>query len=233
MTEPQDEYSKQRNTAYDRILTLIQGHIDALPVGVSLITTLSPSDARDAATRDVWTLFRKGVQHLKNGGQLDSPGSFGEAISKASLRSTPMAATLGVKPPKFDEVYYHEIEFDSGAAEAVWRTNRMVEALEADAPKSQQMVRMKLGFTAPLKSPDKPEVNDPELKSVFDAAQKSATAGAGEDALMASIRRQTVLTFNMMGDAYLPLAAALKNEIADLFSAPPPKLSPKGQSFDF
>ena len=227
----QDQYNEQRNAAFDRILTLVQSHIDAIPVGINLISSLSPGDARDAAERDVWSLFRNGIQHLKDGGQKDAPGSFGEAISKASLRSGPMAATLGVKPPQFIENYY-DVEFDTGASEAVWRCQRLLEALAADAPKSQQLVRAKLGFTSPLRAADAPDVNDPELKGVFDAAQKSAAGQASEDALIVAIRRQTVLTFNLMSDIYLPLTQKLGNEIADLFAAPKPRPTLKNQSFD-
>ena len=232
MADNPGEYNKERDAAYDRILNLVQGHINALklPVAGSL-TTLSPSDARDAAERDVWSLFRAAIQHLKNGGQMNQPGLFSEAVSKASLRSTPMAMTLGVKPPKYEENYLM-VEFDSGAAEAYWRSRRMLEAAAADADKSKQLMRAKLGFTGPLTVPDKPDVNDPELKGVFDAAQNSARSKDGEDALIVAIRRQAVLSFNLLCDVYVPQTAALKQEIADLFLTPPPKPSLKGQSFD-
>lgn len=229
--EYQEEYNKQRYSAYDRILKQVQGHIDALtPPITALITTLEPSNARDAAERDIWTLFRNGIQHLKDGGQLGAPGSFGEAISKASLRSAPISVTLGVKPPKFDENYIN-VEFDSGASEAVWRCRRMLEALEADAAKSKQVMRSRLFLTVPLHAPDSAPVNDPELTGVFDAAQRSAEGGT-EDTLMAAVRRQAVLSFNMLCDLYVPMTAHLKNEIAELFTVPPPKPSPKGQTFD-
>ncbi|TAL30440.1 MAG: hypothetical protein EPN97_12500 [Alphaproteobacteria bacterium] len=234
MTMAEEQYQQDRNAAYDRILSLVQRHIDAIPVEMTLdLSLISPSKARDAAERDVWKLFQSGIRHLKNGGQMDAPGSFAGAVTRASLRNAPMASTLGVKPPQFDENYV-DIEFDSGAAEAVFRSRRLMEAVTADAPKSQQLIRQKLGFTAPLAMPDAGEgISDPELKGVFDAARKSAAAKeAGEDNILAAIRRQAVLSFNLICEVYAPAAATLKGEIAELFSQPPPKPGLKNQSFD-
>lgn len=239
MATAEEQYQQDRNAAYDRILSLVQRHIDATPAEMIVdLGLVSPSRARDAAERDVWKLFQNGIRHLKDGGQLDAPGSFAGAVTKTSLRSAPMASTLGVKPPQFDENYF-DIEFDSGAAEAVFRSRRLMEAVTADASKSQQLIRQKLGFTAPLAMPDKGDgISDPELKGVFDAAQKSAAQKsaapkeAGEDNILAAIRRQTVLSFNLLCEVYGPAAATLKGEIAELFTQPPPKPSLKNQSFD-
>jgi hypothetical protein len=227
------QYEQDRLAAYDRILGVVQKHIDSLeaPLTVSLVA-ISPSAARDTAEREVWKLFHNGIQHLKDGGQKNSAGSFAEAVSKASLRSAPMAATLGVKPPKFDENYYN-VQFDSGAAEAWWRSRRLLEAVASDAPKSHQLIRQKLAFTEPLSAPEKGDgVNDPELRGVFDAALKSSSPKDADNALLVSLRRQTVLSFNFMSDNYVSSAVALKREIEDLFQPPAPKPGLKGQSFD-
>lgn len=234
MASVEEQYQQDRNAAYDRILALVQRHIDATPAEMIVnLGLVSPSAARDAAERDVWKLFQSGIRHLKNGGQMDAPGSFGGAVTKASLRSAPMASTLGVKPPQFEENYF-DITFDTGAAEAVFLSRRLLEAVASDAPRSQQLIRQKLGFTAPLSSPDKSEeITDPELKGVFDAALKSGGPKEGnEDNILASIRRQTVLSFNLFCEVYAPAAATLKNEIAELFTLPPPKPGLKNQSFD-
>src|SRR5262245_11846249 len=98
MTAEEDklQYEVDRSAAYDRILNLVQGHVDALkPPIMADISVLSPSDAKDAAERSVWTLFQRGISHLKNGGQMEQPGLFSEAVSRASLRSSPIAATVG------------------------------------------------------------------------------------------------------------------------------------------
>lgn len=226
------QYTRERSAAYDRILNCVQKQIDALPAPITTnLTILGLSSARDAAARDALTLFKNGIQHLKSGGQLDGPGSFAEAVSKASLRSANIASTLGVKPPRFEENYYN-VEFDSGAAEAVWRSRRLLEAVEADAEKSKQFIRQRLALTQGLTMPDKTEVQDPELKGIFDAAGGAAKKES-EDALMSAIRRQTVLSFNLLSDLYPQLALRLKEEIAELFSGPPPKPVFKGQTFEF
>jgi hypothetical protein len=228
------QYELDRNASYDRILAVVKTHIDALtPPFTADISVLSPSDAKDAAERSVWLLFQRGIAHLKNGGQMDQPGLFSEAVSRASLRSAPISATLGIAPPKFQDNYLN-LEFDGGAAEAVFRCQRMLEAVAADAPKSQQLIRQKLGFTAPLTVPEKaPDIADPELKGVFDAALKSRTSRREEDALLVSIRRQSVLSFNLLCDLYAPMTEVLKQEISDLFRQPPTRPTLKNQSFDF
>jgi hypothetical protein len=233
MTMTEGQYQQDRNAAYDRILSLVQRHIDAIPIEMTIdLSLISPSKARDAAERDVWKLFLSGIQHLKNGGQMNDAGSFANAVSKASMRNAPMAATLGLKPPQFEENYF-AVDFDSGAAEAVFLSRRLLEAAASDAPKSQQLIRQKLGFTAPLVMPDTNAVQDPELRGVFDAAQKSATPkDAGEDDMLAKLRRHTVLSFNLFCEVYAPAAATLKGEIAELFSQPPPKPGLRNQSFD-
>ncbi|MEZ0224661.1 MAG: hypothetical protein ACAH83_08920 [Alphaproteobacteria bacterium] len=232
MATAEEQYQQDRQAAFDRILSLVQRHIDAIPIEMTVnLGLVSPSKARDAAERDVWTLFKSGIQHLKDGGQRNTAGSFANAVTKASLRSAPMAAVLGVRPPKFDENYY-DVEFDSGAAEAVFFSRRLLEAAAADAPQSQKFIRQNLALSTPLTMPDKQDgVSDPELKGVFDAAQKSG-GSREEDSIMASIRRQAVLSYNVICEVYAPAAAMLKGEIAELFNQPPPKPTLKNQSFD-
>jgi hypothetical protein len=233
MATADEQYQQDRKAAFDRILSLVQRHIDAIPVEMTVnLGLVSPSKARDAAERDVWTLFKSGIQHLKDGGQMNAAGSFSTAVTKACLRSAPMATVLGVRAPRFEENYY-DVEFDTGAAEAVFFSRRLLEAVAADAPQSQKFIRQNLALSTPLTMPDRQDgISDPELKGVFDAAQKSGSA-RDEDGVMASIRRQAVLSFNVICDVYGPAAALLKGEIAELFTQPPPKPALKNQSFDF
>ncbi len=225
------QYEQERLAAYDRILALIQKNLDAVPALLTVsLTQIYPEDARDAATREVWNLLQNGIRHLKDGGQMNSGGSFAEAVAKASLRSSPMAATLGVHPPKYEE-HYNSLQFDSGTAEAYWRSRRLLEAVADDATRSQAVMRNNLGFKKPLVAAAQ-DVSDPELSEVFGAARK--TPPGGEDPLMAAVRRQTVLSFNLVSSLYVPLATQLKSDIGELFaSPPPPKPLTKGQSFDF
>lgn len=59
-----------------------------------------------SAQRESWQLLKNGLQHLKEWAPGREPGSITAALTKASLRSSAMAVSLGVLPPQFMDIDY-------------------------------------------------------------------------------------------------------------------------------
>lgn len=133
MTETTAAFKQQRDTAFDAICA----HLDARRPAASL------HDVAVNAEKDVWTLFLNGFLHLKNGAPDGQPGSMAEALARASLRSSPLAATLGVKPPQFEPIYF-SVLYATGQEAALFLCTRLVEAAEGDFPKSRQLLQQRI-----------------------------------------------------------------------------------------
>jgi hypothetical protein len=231
----QGQYQKERAAAYDGVIGIIQRRIDSLAPQIAVEPgAISPGAALAAARRDAWTQFLKGVKQLKDGGVGGAPGSFAAAVSLASLRSTALGATLGVRPPRFEDNYF-EMPYKDGAAEARYFCYALIGAVLHDMPASRKAIQHKIAAAAPVTMPDDaPDIEDPELARIFGAALKSSAKEAEADMLLIALRRQTVLTLNMLFDAYQETGTALKAEMKQVFSPSPPPGPPlKSHSFDF
>jgi len=229
-------YRRDRDRTFDRILLAISQNIEAVPVVFSLdIHVLSPSAAQVGATREAWRLLQAGVQHLKDGAPGGEPGSLAGALEKASIRKSSFAAAIGVKPPAFEDTFFFA-SHDSGADEAAFQTRRLVEAAVADLAHSRQIIGAQLSLSDPAAAfGETPEVNDPDLKAIFDAVNISGPgrghATASED--IAAVRKQSVLSFNALVNAYGEAGPQLKQQLANLPELPTaPKRGAKAQSFD-
>ena len=234
--EQDANYLRERDRTFDRILLAIGQNIAATPVVFSLdIHVLSPSAAQAGATREAWRLLQSGVEHLKSGAPGGKNGSLSGALEKASVRASALASAVGVKPPHFEETFYFAAH-DSGAEEAVFLTRRLVEAATADLAHSRQIIGAQLSLVDPAAAfGETPEVNDPELKKIFDAVKISGPGRSHTTASddIAAMRKQSVLSFNALMNAYGEAGPALKQQLDSLPELPaPPKRGAKGQSFD-
>jgi hypothetical protein len=244
---PQDPklYEQDRRAAYDRILALVDAHIDAIPPSVTLnLEVLALTATQQMAERECWTLFRAGVAHLKDGGWRGAPGELEDAVSKASLRNSSTARGLALKAPEFMQEYY-ELDHASGDLEALFFCRRLLEAAAADADKSAKMIQRAVGLgTVPLSAPAD-TVEDRELARVFAAVRKTGAAlpdmphpeaPPGMEALEAAVRKQAMLMAKMLPEAYKGAAEKLQAEMTALYTrpevVPPPPAPPKGGSFD-
>ena len=91
-----EDFCRQRDETFSKITTLLDGRIRAItPVVVLRPQEMSPDNLRANAEKEVWSLFRNGIRHLKDGAPDGQPGAMAEALSRTSLRASPLAAALG------------------------------------------------------------------------------------------------------------------------------------------
>ena len=139
-----DNFNRQRDIVFGKVLSLVDGHLHAVtPVVVLHIQEKSPAELRANAAVEAWSLFRSGLRHLKNGAPDGGPGSMHESLSKVSLRASPLAAALGISPPQFEPIYF-SIDYTTGAEAALFLCTRLIEAAEADYPKSRHIIQQRI-----------------------------------------------------------------------------------------
>ncbi len=142
--EHSEDFIRQREAAFNQVITLVDGHIKAVtPVVVLHLQEKSPDTLRANAAVEVWSLFLNGIKHLKDGAQGGQPGAMAEALSRTSLRASPLAAALGIRPPQFEPLYF-SIDYTTGTEAALFLCRRLVEAAEGDFPKSRQLIQQKI-----------------------------------------------------------------------------------------
>lgn len=142
--ETNKEFERERDAAFDKVIKLIERRTPpAFAVVILHLQEKSPEDLRATAGKDVWTLFLNGIRHLKNGAPDGQPGALSEALSRASLRASPFAAALGIRPPQFEPLYF-SIDYTTGAEAALFLCNKLIEAAEGDFPKSHQAIQQKI-----------------------------------------------------------------------------------------
>lgn len=171
-----EEYARERNQTFDLLLGMVGERLAALPV--TFLSTPTAETAPQIAERESWQLISSAIQHLKEGGPvigkkdgepLRAPGLLTTAISKASLRHSSLAASLGIPVPRFEQMI-SSISHDDGHAEAYFLCRRLIEAASNDITKSEQMIRAKIakaggdGLTA--------ATGDAMLDKIFDAVKK-------------------------------------------------------------
>lgn len=101
---------------------------------------LSANDASDnAASTTSWELLRAGIAHLADGGINGQMGALTTAVTRASLRSAPLASALGVPAPVFKQIAVVSPCHDAHA-EAVFFARRMTEAVLSDIDTSVPMI---------------------------------------------------------------------------------------------
>ena len=144
-----EDFYRQRDAAFNEVITLIDGRIKAAtPVVVLHLQEMSPDTLRANASIEVWSLFLNGIRHLKNGAPDGQPGSMTEALSRASLRASSFAAALGIRPPQFEPLYF-SIDYTTGHEAALFLCHRLIESAEGDFPKSRQIIQQKILIEKP------------------------------------------------------------------------------------
>lgn len=118
-------------------LKTIIGQIDArlAQFPSPLTATLS-----DAAACESWHLLRAGLDHLAEGAPCQQAGSLTLAVSKASLRSSSLAATLAVPAPVFAAVTVPQPCHADDRDAALFITRRLCEATLSDIDKSTDIL---------------------------------------------------------------------------------------------
>jgi hypothetical protein len=136
-----EDFQRERAAAFDEIIARIGMRLaGAAPVIILEVSDKSPETLRANAEKDSWTLFLGGVRHLKDGAPEGQPGALAEAVARASLRASPLAAALSVPAPQFEPVLLN-INYAGGREAALFPCQRLVEAAEADFPKSRQIIQ--------------------------------------------------------------------------------------------
>jgi len=210
-------FGKDRDRAYSQILAIIQRHIDSLPA--SLVTGLhafSTAGAKDGAGRESWGLYAAGISHLKSGAPGKKPGALHEALAKASIRNSGLAAGLGISPPIYERVCGLPL-LKNGKDEALFMTRRLLEGAAADLALSRRQIASGLASHSPADAFGDTALfaHDPELEKIARAARlKTGSDVPASD--LAAMRKQMVLCFNFLMDAYAEAGRELKKELKTL-----------------
>lgn len=101
------------------------------------------ADTAAIAKRAAWQLFLQGISHLKNGAPDGGPGSMAEALAKTSLRSSALAASLGIRPPQFEQMPF-PADFTDGAEAARFLCRELAKAARQDMGRSKDIITKKL-----------------------------------------------------------------------------------------
>lgn len=196
---PPDTFMQGRSTALDGILSLIQKHIDTTQAPlVTDIRSITLSDS--AAKREAWLLINGAVCHLKDGAPGHTAGSMAEALSKISLRSSSLAASLGVKPPQFEQMLF-QVDYTDGHEAAVFLCRRLIDAAEGDISKSRQIIAQKIFM------------EKPELSAAF--------AQISKDEIIA-LKKQMALSFDLLLETYTRACRDMQKELGGFTPAPAP-----------
>lgn len=110
--------------------------------GATLITTTSATDD-SAAKNTSWDLLAAGLSHLCDGGINGAYGLLTTAVSRASLRSAPIASALGITPPVY-ELAVAVTPCHEAHAQAVFLSRRMTEAVMHDIDTSAPVIERAL-----------------------------------------------------------------------------------------
>jgi hypothetical protein len=217
------QHIKDRNTTYDRMLLLAKQQADALPLSiVTDLHSLSPTAAANDAKRETWHLLARGIQHLKEGAPNGEAGSISGAIEKASLRNSSLARTLGVKPPQYEAAEFDMPFFQNGQEEAIFFAARLSEALLADLDNSKVKITQKLAAANPAQAFGS-DADAAQLQKIFDAVKSGNSAPAIPQRDLVDLRKQTILSFNYLLDAYAETMPAFKAQLDNLPELPRPQ----------
>lgn len=203
MPENHDQtFQQTRSDTFDAIIALIDKRIQAASPALLLrYDEISEEDLRESAMRESWSLFLRGVRHLKNGAPGNQPGLMTEALSRMSLRSSALAASLGVKPPQFEPIYF-SINYTAGDEAALFFCRRLTEAAAGDLPKSRQIIHQKMLQEKPAAAFG--DITDPD--SIRD------------------LKRQMFFSFNVLSDIYGQACHDLSKMLSSMITPRPPRV---------
>ena len=217
------QHNAQRSATYDRMLLLAKQQTDALPLAiVTDLHSLSPTAAANDAKREAWNLLANGIRHLKEGAPGGEAGSISSAIEKASLRNSSLAQTLGVKAPKYEAQEFDMPFFQSGHEEAIFWAARLSEALLSDLDASKAKITERLATAKPSQAFGT-DADAAQLQKIFDAVKTGNGAPVVPQRDLVDLRKQTILSFNYLLDAYAETMPAFKAQLDRLPELPRPQ----------
>lgn len=193
--------------AYHEIVDHIGTKLTQMQSQATLVedfNTLSLANAQQAADQETWSLFFNAFKHLRSGGPGAQMGLFSTAVQKISLRSSSLAAGLGVAPPEY-EMLPHSINAESGRDLAYAYSLSLMDVAEADLKKSTEIIY--------------PAVLRPQISTIFGMAAKETPAIEHKVAL----KRQLMMSFENLRDAYQKACRGFRVELAELRHNPAPR----------
>lgn len=213
-------FAIERDRTYDAVLAVVSAQCARLPRPALLwgLQEFSSAGAREGAELACWQLYATGITHLKNGAPQGRPGSLAEAVARASVRNAPLAAGLGIRPPVYHMTAGLEIPPQkTGRLEALFHIKRMIEASLEDLGYSRRIISGGLAAHNPVEAFGvlPPPVGDPELERIARAASMADNGGVNP-ADIAALRKQMVLSFNALMDAYVEAGTRLRRELDNL-----------------
>jgi hypothetical protein len=240
-------FQGERYLTLRKILDVIEEQQSAIkPTLIIDISLVSPGAMQDSAQKESWALLASGIRHLMDGAPGGAPGSMTSALSKASLRSSSLASSVGVKPPQFQHMYY-DVDYTTGHEAAIFDCKRLIEAAEGDLPKSRQIIQQKILTEKPVGAFGvMTDIPDPELRDLFGKVAQQLGVSAEvvglerpkvpDDAVskenLTAMRKQMVLSFNMLSDSYAEVCKKLYAALPDIPVPEAPAFKSKGRDFD-
>lgn len=128
--------AQPRNPSLRRLIDLAMAR--RVAHAATLFTSASATDDHTAQTTS-WDLLAAGLDHLCNGGINGAHGLLTTAISRASLRSAPIASALGIAAPVY-ELTVAVTPCHDAHAQAVFLARRMTEAVMHDIDVSAPVI---------------------------------------------------------------------------------------------
>lgn len=241
-------FQGDRYLTLTKVLETIEAQQKELTPGLIIdISLMSPGSMQQSAEKEVWSLLANGIRHLRDGAPGGGAGSMTSALTKASLRSSSLAASIGVTPPEFQKMYF-EVDYSTGHEAALSDCKHLIEAAESDLPKSRQIIQQKIttaqaagafGIMTDIVEPELSDLFGKVAKSMGIDVEKPAAARVAvpEDAVpqesLTALRKQMMMSANMMADAYETVCKKLTEALPAIPPPAAPAFKSKGRDFDF
>jgi hypothetical protein len=184
-----------------------------------------------AGSFEAWALIIGGLKHMKEGAPGAKPGMITTALTKASMRSSSLAASLGIMPPRY-EFRPYEVRYKDGREQGLGQCAYMVYTLAEDAEKSDQLIKKSLR-TQTLIPAFVAQSSDQELKKYFsDVREKSGISPPDivNKNDVRALRDQLWMWAETLSCAYTDACEELHYVVASFFPANNrPEPSPRGR----
>lgn len=214
MTDNRDIFTLDRILGYDTFLVYVEEKKAEVAPSILLdFHSVNPESASQSAQFEIWGLIAAGITHLKSGGPQGTFGMMSSALSKASLRSSTLASSLGVSAPVFEPILL-PADYKNGFGAARQHVMDMMSMALHDFKKSREIMSEKIAKADPAKALG--IGGDPSLGQAFSAAQPALPAG------LEDIKRQLLLTFNALVEYYPKICSGLAHDAMDM-NRPPRK----------
>ena len=228
------EFLAARNATLDRVITIASERIQVVRHHIFTEDQLfhdremGPErhrnmelDAVDCAEREAWNLILQGFKHLRNGGPGGKPGMVSFAASKATLRNSALANSLGIKPPRFVEIP-REVKYHTGHEEALLECQGMITDLHRDAPRSKKIIEKTLMNEDMAEAFGVDATSPRDLRRLFKIVQKKTGIAPPKDAEdyrekfqqdIRSLHGHIIYAFELLHKAYVQTCEELDTRL--------------------